>query len=548
MEHVKNSTLVQFCIKMLLNLQIKNQIMSLKLPKKDMCGVIETLLSFVSLNELSQLRSLTLGDLNGKTASQISFMLPLLNNLRHFRMTDPSFFEIKKILTSLPISTIQTLSIPTLPDGLTLTHPFTSLVNLTVSCCPVEKLCDFFRYSPNLQYLTIERIYRLAYRISDKLHPTSDHAVYLKRLIIHHCRGEFELLEIVLKRVPNLEFLMISDAYNIDIVDPCRWQNLITTSLSHLDVFKFKFSFLLGNNDSDIVDKFQQFQNDFWHEQHHWYTEYKLDNYAALIYTVPCISNEYEITPYTKRGYNESMNNMNTFANVRDLTLCPEAITDIYQYHFSNVKSLRLSKGHVDDNHVYPFFKKQHVQCLKTIVNLCNLTHLDISLECRLKSSSVLLHLLQETPHILSLKINKDTLFSLFNNRELCECFNKMIKKLDITGFEDYTFLGFDKIVKVCEIFSNMEEFRCDIDRPENFQLILNHLSKLSHMKAFVYKTPYSKYGNSWLNDYLSDLELYSFTIKRESYYDDDEDDDDNIYFNYYNDYDYFDDNSDIDW
>jgi hypothetical protein len=507
--------------------------MSLKLSATDMYGAVQALFSFVSLDELSQLRSLTLLDLDVRTVSQLSSMLPLLTKLRYFRSTD-SLFRSDAILTSLPTSTIQTLSIPTLTDDLSLKHPFTSLVNLTISCCSIENLCHFFIYSPRLQYLSIKSIFQYDYRIIDESRLTNDSAVHLKRLAIHSFQDEFDFLEILLKRTPNLKLLMISASDNMDIIDAWRWQNLITTSLSHLDVFEFKFGIEFEDEDSDIIDKFQQFQSDFWHEQHHWHVEYAFKKYGALIYTVPYISNEYEVTPYTKRCYNESINNANTFGNVTDLTLCPEAITDNGEYHFQNVKSLRLTKGRVDDNHAYPFFKTKHVECLKTIINLCNLTELDISWGCRLKSSSVLLHLLQEMPHISSLKSEKNSLFSWLNNHELCECFNKMIKKLDITGSSNYTLLDSNEIAKLCQIFSIMEQFRCHVGERENLQLIITQLSRLSHMKLFSYRTVSWKTKWYGLKDHVSELDLYSFTIECEN---------SSYHHSYSSDYD-----SDIDW
>jgi hypothetical protein len=523
LEHVKEATLVHFGIKILLNSQLKKQIMSLKLSATDMYDAVQTLFSFVSLDELSQLRSLTLLDLDIRTVSQLSSMLPLLTNLRHFRWTGAPY-RSDAILTSLPTSTIQTLSIPTLTDDLSLKHPFTSLVNLTISRCFVKDLCHFFIHSPNLEYLNIEHFYTYHESIIDEPHLTNDSAIHLKQLAIHNFNNEFELLEILFKRTPNLKLLMICANDNIEIIDASRWQNLITTSLSHLDVFEFKFDFEFTNGHSDIVDKFQQFQSDFWHQQHHWYIEYAFKKYAALIYTVPYISNKYWVTPYTKRCYNKSINNARIFANVTDLTLCPEAITDNGEYYFQNVKSLRLVNGRLDENHTDPFLKTKHVQCLKAIVNLCNLIHLDILSECRLKSPSFMLQILKEAPYLSSLKINKSTLFSLFNNRELCKCLNKRIKKLDITGSSNYTFLDSNEIVKLCQIFSSMEEFWCNIGLLENLQLTLNELSKLSHMKAFVYETPYSESGERWLRNHVSELDLYSFTINCETdYYDHDD-------------------------
>jgi hypothetical protein len=101
-----------------------------------------------------------------------------------------------------------------------------------------------------------------------------------------------------------------------------------------------------------------------------------------------------------------------------------------------------------------------------------------------------------------------------------------MIKKLGITDIGIYRFLDFTEIVKLCQIFTNMEDFSCNVGRVENLQMILNQLSALSHMKDFSYKTPYRETGDDWLKDHASQLDLYSFTIECQTgrYYDDDYD------------------------
>jgi hypothetical protein len=525
---VKKSTLVKFCIKILLNSQIKEQIISLKLSNKNTFKTVQTLFLFVSLDELFQLRSLILIDLDVTTVRQISSMLPLLTNLRYFRMTGSSYGK-DEILSSLPASTMQTLSIPRLNVDLALKNPFMSLVNLTVSRCSIKGLCYFFKYLPNLQYLSIERIFKYTQLIIDELDLIATHAINLKQLGIHSYEDAFEWLGILLDRTPNLTLLMISANDNLEILNAWRWQNLITTSLPVLDFFKFKFSLPLINDDSDIVDKFQQFQTDFWHQQHHWYIEWISTKKEAFIYTIPYILNKYEITPYTKRYCNESINDVNTFANVIDLTLSFGTITNPSQYHFANVKSLKLKNARGDE--IYPSLslRPKHMLYLKTIASLCHLNHLDVSSRCKLESYSLMLQLLKEAPYLSSLKIDKDTLFSLFNNRELCECFNKMIKKLDITDITDidsYRFLDFTEIVKLCQIFTNMVDFSCNVCRVENLQMILNQLSALSHMKDFSYETPHRETCHYWLKDHASQLDLYSFTIECQTgrYYDDDYD------------------------
>src|ERR1700727_2517398 len=68
-QHIKKSTFDQFCQKLLLNPQIKRQILSLKLSNEtDTCCQIQAFISLFSFNEFSRLRSLTLIDVKKNEA------------------------------------------------------------------------------------------------------------------------------------------------------------------------------------------------------------------------------------------------------------------------------------------------------------------------------------------------------------------------------------------------------------------------------------------------------------------------------------------------
>jgi hypothetical protein len=89
------------------------------------------------------------------------------------------------------------------------------------------------------------------------------------------------------KQIPNLKSLTISSLNNMDMINADRWENLIKSSLPYLDIFKFKFSCYCNNNQNRMIDKLKQFQSDFWHKEHHWYTEYSLiPIFFIEIYTI----------------------------------------------------------------------------------------------------------------------------------------------------------------------------------------------------------------------------------------------------------------------
>jgi hypothetical protein len=534
-QHVDKSTFDQFCNKMLTNSQLKFQIFSLRLSNQ--CGYdqISAFLSNFSLNKFSHLRSLSLIKLDENHISELVRMLPQLSNLRHFNLT-PSWYDSDHILTSLPTSMVQTLMIPNLGFTLELIDHFTSLANLTISSCSIYELYRLLEFIPQLRYISIETIRYDSRMIIDEPHLSNDRGVHLKRLIIHSFTSGSTSLGRFLQQTPNLEFLMISTFYRGKIIAADRWQQLITNSLLRLRVFKFNFSIKFEGKDSEILDKFQEFQSDFWHQQHQWHTECVVNKNRAFIYTVPYISNEFEVASGSKRYYNASINNANVFHKVINLTLFVEAITDTCEYHFSNVKSLRLENTNVDKNHAYPLLQTKYIQYLKMVVSLCNVTHLDISSLYDLEPS-VLLQLLKEARNISSLIVHKDTLFPSFDNSELRRYLNKMIRKLDVTGDDDKSFIDPNEIRKLCQVFSNMEQFRCNVFQPDNLVLILHKLSNLSHMKFFSYKKPYRACAGDWLENYGLETDLYSFTIECEN--DDNDEFDDERYGGYY--YDYYD-------
>jgi len=381
----------------------------LKLSDETTYDNVKALFSFVSLDEFSQLRSSTLIYLDYSLFPQILSALPLLTDLCYFHFT--GYFEkANKLRALLPAATLQTLSLSDRNFDLTITDQFTSVVHLTLADWYYTDLYDLCKYLPNLQYLSIGSLHRdYWYRNIDEPRQNIEHVVHLKRLVINDCKVTFDVLEILLGQTPNLKLLQISVYYDIEIINASRWQHLITSSLPVLDIFKFEFYVEIDNDKKDIFDKFEQFQSHFWHHQHHWYTELTLNENEVFIYTIPYISNTYEVTPHTDRYANPSMNHINTFKNVTDLTLFIEAITDTCQYRFRNVESLDLTTEFVGEYHASPVLRTKHIECLKSIVNLCKLTHLDITSKCRINSSLVLLHLMQETPLLSALRIEKNT-------------------------------------------------------------------------------------------------------------------------------------------
>ncbi|CAF1567497.1 unnamed protein product [Didymodactylos carnosus] len=506
-QYTCKSTFDQFCMKMLSNPDIKIQIRSLHLSNKGKCAVIQTFLSYFSLYEFFHLRSVTLTGVRQNNVEKLESMLPLMPELLHFHFID-SETTIDKLVSALLMSKLRTLSVSTLNASLIPMHQI-SITKLTISLCSLHKLVEILKCLPMLIYLDVKCVpnERCGW-LNNKINFIDHYNINLKQLVMTELDYTFDDLVMFLKRTPNLKSLTISADDNIDMINGYRWEYLITSSLPYLDIFKFKFACSHGNKNNNILDKFEKFQSDFWQEQHHWYTECKLETDSALIYTIPYISNVYVLTPYTTRYYNRSINNTNIFDNVSNLILYQEAITLKGSYHFSNATSLTLENKLCFDDVDDQFLKTEHIHFLKMIVKLSNLKHLTISSTCEIESLLVLLQLLRQTSQLSSITIQPYRLRSFFNDDELRKYLNKMIKILDIYMYPYDSFNSSGEIEQFCKILSNIEQLTCYINQKDHLVFLLKHLSKLSVMRIFLPTLDNRDCFTRWLKDEARKLKL----------------------------------------
>jgi hypothetical protein len=458
LQYVRKSIFDRFCTKMLSNPEIKNQIISLKLSNQDTCSQIDTFVSLFSLDEFSNLQSLILDRVpyneNGKKIHSMLFLIP---NLCSFHSINYTYQLLSSKLRSLSLLNL----FPYLNDD----YQICSIINLTISRCSLNELYKLFSCTPQLKYLHIHNIY-----IPFEWHNNTDSirglAINLQNLTIDNLQETFEHFKIFLKQIPNLQILTIFSE-DETMIDAYGWHNLITTSLPYLKTFNFKFTHHFENNNNIIIDKFKQFQNSFWPS-----IEYVLDSYLAFIYTTPYMLDSYTLTSDANRYFNKLMNSSKTFNNVRKLILHQKSIREKCEYYFSNVESLTLK-----------FLCEKDVELLKMIVNLKNLKHLNISSKCK---TDILLEILKQSPQLSSLTINPLMLLIAFNDDELCRYLNRMIKNLDIYIKHDATSNEFDTTEKFCQVFSNLERLKCNIQLLDDLLFLLNNLPELSFLNVVV--------------------------------------------------------------
>ncbi|CAF1258703.1 unnamed protein product [Rotaria sordida] len=309
-------TFDRFCTTILLNPEIKQHIYSLNLSNKDACGQIELFLTFFSLNEFSNLRSLSLIDLQEDDGILLKSMLPLIPQLRYCHLV---IFDdkINDVTSALPMSQLRTLSVSKLEFDLMSTNQISSITKLTVNYYYCNQLNYLFKYMPMLKYLHIVKL-NLNKPMNNISYITNDNcAVYLKELIIDDFQHQFVYFQMLVKQTPNLKSLIISASIHKSMIDANAWENLIKSSLPYLNNFMFKFEIYHGGQEhNDIINMFKQFQSDFWQIQHHWDTVYVLDINFALIFTTPYYSNIYELIWYTDSYSNKPVNYFNVHDKV----------------------------------------------------------------------------------------------------------------------------------------------------------------------------------------------------------------------------------------
>lgn len=257
---------------------------------------------------------------------------------------------------------------------------------------------------------------------------------------------------------------------------------MITSLLPHLTIFKFRFHYPLGQQ-KIVKHLFKRFQTKFWLEQHHWYTEFAIDSDLACVYTIPYVSNTFELNSNCERYYNKLINNMNTFDNITDITFNPSSPIKNCQYYFPNVTFLTVLNS--KNEHM----TMKHIEYLKMSVPLYNLKHLSIpSIEPI--ERLLLLQILKEASQLSILTVDPHILQLILMDQELYKYLNKKIKRIYQANSMEEIFYSPDQENRFCEIFSNVEYLQCAIYSEDNLLFLLDHLPKLCTMKVryFEYK------------------------------------------------------------
>ncbi|CAF0763936.1 unnamed protein product [Adineta steineri] len=516
-DEIKQCLFDKFCQTILLNPEIKQTIIYLKLSNDKIYQQIENFFSLFSLNEFLHLRSLSLfGIYNGKV-QQIQSNLSYILDLHYFHCT--TYSDSKFLITSaLTKSKIEILNLRKFTLNSTDIYETMSLTSLTVYECTLNDICHLFKYTPMLKYLEITKFCKSEIT-NNELDITNTNVGQLKKLIIHYSEVKFEEIELLLKCLSNLNIFSIR-SHEITIIDAARWQYLIENSLPHLHIFKFNFSYSAYDSSDEKLSKIRKFQTDFWQKQHQWYTINEIDQSSASVYTIPNISRVYTLGSTTKIYENSLVNNSTIFNNVTSLYLVPKAIGNNSLSYFRNVKSLRLSRELIffnnddeeEEEKTYECdISRTHINNLHRIVNLSCITYLEVGSGFHL-SSCLLTKILQKLSNVNSLEIPKPVLISYLENRQLCKILNKKIKKLYIPSYSSRfgcQHIKLNQIDWLYKAFSNLEQLKCSI---KNIQCLVSLLEKFSQLSRLTIVNTNAQI-KSWINTNASTFNVHFDTF-----------------------------------
>ena len=151
-----------------------------------------------------------------------------------------SWHTRNEIFSVLPISQLRTLNIKHVISDLELTCDLSSIIYLTIYRCDYDRLWKILNNATRLNYLKTDIVDVDTDTFNDS-YSTNHNSTSLKQLILMDFDGRFSDVVEILKQTPNLNSLTIASSRDQNMMDACKWEDLITSSLSFLKVFQIPF-------------------------------------------------------------------------------------------------------------------------------------------------------------------------------------------------------------------------------------------------------------------------------------------------------------------
>ena len=452
-ESIRKVIFDQFCTRLLFDVQIRNQIYSLKLDQ------INIFFSKFSLNQFPHLQSLEILD---HKIEQLKSLLPSFPQLH--RLFLPTY---NLNLEQIPTSKLKILSI----DSLLNLQESSLITHLSIRKSSFKQIINnFFRYLPFLTYLRVGFISQFVDTVM-----TTDcfQAVHLKQLIFDCLISDsFEKLTDTLRLTPNLTALTLS-YWRIMKLNAYEIQHTIESFLPLLIVLRFHFVYYHYRQRNDAISMFQQFQTDFWHREHQWFTEYVINKTNIFIYTLPNPIDSYDLLQSWERF---PTIHKNSFDNIRSLSINPKQKLQKYHFYFPKIEKLNILLEETDEQ----IISKTDIQQLKSIINFAHIKHLYIE---RCFTFENPFDLFEQMPNLRELSLTQNLLASFLECSPLCEYLQSRIRILKILQYDSNPYTIFDHVeilVKFQKIFNNVENYTGQLDSIEQLIYLIIHLKKLS--------------------------------------------------------------------
>mgnify|MGYP001031726828 CR=1 FL=1 len=470
--YIRKSIFDQFCTRLLTDDRLKSQIYSLKLSNHRIIKEIDQFLSKFSLGQFLYLQSLELNEINSKNVEKLKSMLPLLPNLNRLLLLNSKLNSLENI--ALP--TLKILSVNSLGNFREISA-ITHLSLQTIS--DIELIENIFQYLPFLKYLRLGIIRELNNRFGNKDFSEANNLKYFICDVL--AVNKFIELEEIFRYTPNLTNLIISNGRIIKL-NADDVQNTIESLLSLLRVFKFNFISHHRNTLAMAKSIFEQFQTEFWHRQHQWFTECIVSSDETHIYTIPNPTDNYNLFMCFDRF---SMNYINAFDNVRSLRLDPTEMNNKYQFYFSQIETLQLQGC----GSKLQIIRNEDIERLKSMINFIHLKHLIIQDSISFKNVFDSIELFQQMSSISELTITEYLLASFLKCSHLCKCLQGRIRILNILKYGPCPHSIFDSkelLTKFQEVFDNLEIFTAVFGSFKYLFYLMKHFKSLSIINVFI--------------------------------------------------------------
>lgn len=463
------------CQSMLLNPAMQKQVLSLRLSNENTPGIISDFLSKFSFDQFCQLRSLTLVYLRENDIPQVKSILRKSSQITSLHFIHCDDHIVKEFESILPITRLKILSCP---SNLVFVNQVIPINRLTLSTLSLNKICRLFEYTPLLEYLKVSCVRK---RLLNAEYRQSSRPVNLQQLILIDFHTTLDDLMDFLRSLSTLKSLTIDISSDDNIVEASHWQQLITSSLLSLQTFQFKLKM------SCSLQLFEQFQTEFWLEEHQWHTECCTDKYSMIIYTIPYAPEFSQIPLQSRRHCNPSIDHSHTFKHINTLVASDNDLLEQKDYIFPNITSLILTE-------ILEITNGEDERRLIDSMNFSNLKHLTIPLDCRTDRPHLLFHILRSTPRLTSLRTKGCFYESITDRCEYHRSLDEMNPKLNLSEFCSHRCPRSLTINALHRLVPNLQHLTMSLTNVADLFFLVKNFSKLSNFKVHINTMDYPQY------------------------------------------------------